>query len=109
MAETLWKHKRGDRYVLVAPSIVGNPEQGYWHEYYRHPGDYPTITAARQAGFRELDRSDDFNIYAVRGGYLAAVLWMHEVVDDDPDLLAEVAPKVGLKVALTAPSPKATP
>lgn len=40
--------------------------------------------------------SDDFNIGVVKAGKLISMDWMQEVVDTDPDELADVAEQIGL-------------
>lgn len=92
-----WKDQRGDTYVLITASINGGNSTPMTIDHYLHPGVYPSILRARTAGFRDLDRSDDFNIGVVRDGQgLAAILWMDEIVDDDPAALAEIAAEIGL-------------
>lgn len=90
-----WSHRRGDRYVVICTSVVGSPQSGYRVEHYRPPGEPTTRAAAKRRGFA-LGRADDFNLGAIRDGRLVAVLWMDEVTDDDPGLLAEIAMEVGL-------------
>lgn len=90
-----WRHRMGDRYAAVAANIVGNPEHGYRHSYWTDGDIHRTWLAAKRAGFA-MDRSDDFNIAAIRGGSIAALLWMRTVVDDGDDVLADVAEQTGL-------------
>ena len=83
----LWKHKRGDRYAAVRSYPQGNPEQGYHFSHWWDSAELPTLAAAKREGFKAAD-SDDFNILAIRGGVIAAVLWMNEIIDTDADVLA---------------------
>jgi hypothetical protein len=92
-----WQHQPGDRYVLMAPTVITNDEctdfETVWEAW------VPTQRSVERAihrGLRELNRSDDFNIGVLRDGVLVALLWMDEVVDDDPPYLAEVAEAAGL-------------
>lgn len=87
----LWKHRQGDRYVLITANVVGNPERGFEIEHYLGTGEFATIGEAKRAGLRHLDRSDDFNIGALRNGRLVAILWMNQIVDDEPEVVAEIA------------------
>lgn len=90
-----WSHRSGDQYVPIAASIVGNPEAGYWTEYVWYGDTHRTLAQAQRAGFN-LDRSDDFNIGVIRGGYLAALTWMGEITDDGFDVLSEIAEQTDL-------------
>lgn len=85
-AET-WKHRKGDRYYVVRSYPQGNPEDGYWWSRWWDSDALPTIADAKRVGFGVIG-SDDFNILAERNGRIAAVLWMNEVIDTDPDTLA---------------------
>lgn len=89
-ARRRWRHRTGDEYVVVAPSIVGNPEAGYDTVYAVHPPVQPTLAHAKRYGFT-IGRSDDFNIGVLRRGELVASLWMDEVVDDNRSDLADMA------------------
>lgn len=91
----LWKHRRGDRYVLITANVVGNPERGFEIEHYLGTGEFDTIGQAKRAGLRHLDRSDDFNIGAIRNGRLTAILWMGEIVDDEPEVVDGIADEIG--------------
>lgn len=105
----IWKdHKRGDEYVVLIASIVGNETAGFHTEWHADKARAQSLSAAIHRGFSEHDRSDDFNVGVMRDGSLLAVLWMNEVVDDDPFVLAKVAERAGLPfshppVAGTAP------
>lgn len=85
---TLWKHRKGDTYAVLFGPPQGNPEQGFWFDYRWLSAELQTHAQAVREGFK-VQGSDDFNIGAIRDGKLAAVLWMHEVCDDAPDVLAE--------------------
>lgn len=92
-----WKHRRGDRYELISASVVGNPERGYTIEHYLHScPSLDSIAEAKSHGFACLDRSDDFNIGAIRDGRLVAILWMDEIVDDEFEVLDPIAVETGL-------------
>ena len=94
----VWAHQFGDEYVLITANIVGNPEIGYrTSHYWNHAGPFATQPEAQRVGFRTLDRSDDFNIGAVRKGRLVAILWMDQIVDDEPALMNEIATEIGLR------------
>lgn len=97
-AETvrLWKHRLGDQYILITACVVGNPERGFEIEHYLGTGEFATIGQAKRAGLRDLQRSDDFNIGAIRSGRLAAILWMGEIVDDEPEVVDRIAEEIGL-------------
>lgn len=82
-----WKHKRGDRYAAVRSYPQGNPEQGYYFSRWWDSSELPTLTEAKREGFEAAD-SEDFNVLAIRGGAIVAVLWMDEIIDTDVDVLA---------------------
>lgn len=68
-------------YLLVKPSIVGNPDAGYetvYHAYDR----FHSITAARRWGIAEFDH-DDFNLAIVEGSRLIDLTWMGEQLEPD--------------------------
>jgi hypothetical protein len=90
-----WAHRRGDTYVLITSNVVGN-EHRLDIAYYLAPGRYASLSAAKKAGFRTLHRSDDFNMGVVRDGRLVAILWMNQIVDDEPDVVERIAEEVGL-------------
>jgi hypothetical protein len=92
-----WAHRPGDRYVVLVGSCVGNPDVGYDTSYYRGNEDHEKLGYAISEGFLDHDRSDDFNVGVIRGGALVATLWMDEIVDDEPDVLAPIARQVGLR------------
>jgi hypothetical protein len=87
----VWKHRAGDRYVHITANVVGNPERGFEIEHYLGTGEFATIGEAKRAGLRDLYRSDDFNIGAIRKGRLAAILWMTHIVDDEPEVVDRIA------------------
>ena len=92
-----WDHRRGDRYMPIAGSAWMN-ESGYGINYtvLEQPG---TWERARIRGL-QTNGSDDFNILVLRGGVPVAVLWMDEVTDTDPAVLAGIAHQL----CLPAPS-----
>lgn len=94
-----WAHQPGDRYVILKPQIVGNEADGFdtaWDLYTPSQG---SIDAAFAKGLEAFDH-DDFNLGVLRetreGQKLVATLWHHEIVDDDPLVLARIAEKAGL-------------
>lgn len=87
---TRWIHHKGDQYRVVIASAWMN-DTGYGINYHPQPKSHPTLTAAIREGFTEHDRSDDFNVGVWRQEALVALLWMDEIVDDDPAVLAKVA------------------
>ena len=95
-APRTWKGKRGDRYIAVVTRIVGSPDAGY--SFLRTHADEvrTTLERAIRDGFPLADDTDDFNVWVFRGGQLKATLWMNEVVDDDPDVLARLREEAGL-------------
>ncbi len=91
-----WEHKPGDRYVCIVRSIVGNETDGFHTTSDYYSPSQATIVGAWRRGLRELDRSDDFNLGVIRNGQLIALLWQDEIVDDDPEEIAEIAEDCGL-------------
>jgi hypothetical protein len=92
----IWEHQTGDRYVLLVADIVGNPESGYDHSYLTTGTQFDFREDAWQAGLERLDRSDDFNLGVVRNWKLIAVLWNDQIVDDEPEVLADISAQLGL-------------
>ncbi len=88
-----WQHRKGDEYVVICTSLVGNPEAGFEFVHSVSTKRCGSPAEAQRHGF-SLGRSDDFNTGVLRGGELVAVLWMDEVVDDEPSALAERAEAV---------------
>lgn len=85
-----WEHRTNDRYWPIFGDWWGNPDAGYQQEWvHLTDTDYASIAAAKRAGMRGQE-SDDFNIGVWRDGVLVATLWMDEIVDDDPGLMAEI-------------------
>ncbi len=89
-----WKHRPGDRYVVICTHVVGNAAD-YEFVHYVSPKLCTTVDEAQSYGFT-FGRSDDFNIGVVRRGELVAVLWMDELVDDEPSEIADRAKAVRL-------------
>jgi hypothetical protein len=88
-----WHHRTGDEYQAVILSAwMNESDSGIW---YRTTGQVGTFSEAVSRGFADAE-SDDFQIAVLRKGRLAAMLWMLEVVDDEPGHLAEVATQTGL-------------
>jgi hypothetical protein len=95
-----WHHKKGDQYVVVAPSWVGNERSGFTTIYHVHPALFATRGAAWRFGLRTTLRPgsepcDDFNVAVLRGGEVVATLWDDSVVDDKPDELVSVREALG--------------
>ena len=88
-----WQHRPGDEYIVIATSMVGTPRSGYGFDYCVYPRRHLSRPEAQSYGFT-IGRSDDFNIGVLRREELVAVLWMDEIVDDEPDDIAEVASAV---------------
>jgi hypothetical protein len=93
-----WKHRKGDEYAVICARYVGNERDGFACEHTRpyHPTDQ--LSHAISQGFTYAE-SDDFNVGVIRKGRLVATLWMNDIVDDDPVLMASIAKEVGLEVA----------
>jgi hypothetical protein len=92
----IWKHRSGDAYVLLVSRINGNPESGYTTDTYVPSGvRHESKAVAIREGFIHCG-CDDFNVGVIRGGRLAAVLWMDEVVDDEPSEIADRAAALGV-------------
>jgi hypothetical protein len=89
-----WRHSPGDTYLPMQCQAWMN-ESGHGFHYSRL-GEPTRHEAAVKVGLRALG-SDDFNIGVIRRGRLVAILWMGEVVDDDPALMDEIAGQVGLR------------
>jgi hypothetical protein len=88
-----WTGQPSDQYVPIACSAWMN-ESGHGFHY----SALGPATSHARAIKRGLDQqgSDDFNVGVIRRGRLVATLWMHEVVDDDPAVLADAADQLGL-------------
>lgn len=93
----IWTHRVGDEYVVIA-SIVVTSGDGFEFVHYVSPHKFLTRAIAQKHGFT-LGRSDDFNIGVLRKGQLVAVLWMDEVVDDDPTEIADQAEAVRMHLS----------
>lgn len=85
----VWLHVYGDLYVPVSPSIVGNGESGFEHVWSQLDQAHGLLSAAIKAGLRAKG-SDDFNLAVMRKGHVIALLWMTEVIDQEPDVLVAV-------------------
>jgi len=82
------------------PVYVAPTDDGFDTEYAVYTPSQGSVDAAIRKGLT-IGRDDDFNIWVLRltkdeGHKLVATLWMHEVVDDDPVVLARLAEKAGL-------------
>jgi hypothetical protein len=90
-----WVFRDGDRYLPLLREMVGSPD-GRYRTYCVGSGSVTDrFGDAVSEGFM-LRESDDFNVGVVRDAHLIALLWMTDVVDDDPDLLARIANEIAL-------------
>ena len=84
------------RYIVIVPSIVGNPET--WStEYFWDGLLYKTRDAAIRGGWK-IHGHDDWLIGVLKEDLLVRLAWQHDD-RDDPEELADAANKLGLKVA----------
>lgn len=99
-ARRMWEHRPGDRYVIIVAHVIGNEADGFHIHRDLYTPAVGSVDVAVRQGPKAFDH-DDFNIGVLRhvgkdGERLVAILWMHEIVDDDPALMAEIAEQVGL-------------
>lgn len=87
-------------YLIVVAEIVGNPDLGFEHVYYKYDR-YPTLAAARRAGLKEFGH-DDFNIAYVQGDVLVRWTWMGE--DTEPPTIGEELTSQAKAIGLTVDS-----
>ena len=87
-----WQHHLGDTYQAIIGSAWMN-ETGHGIRY-RTAGQAGTHSDAISRGFEHAE-SDDFNIGVIRNGHLVALLWMLELVDEEPTVLARIAEQTG--------------
>lgn len=85
-----WIHRSGDTYSVVTCQYVGNVRYGFSPFYALKAGPFKQRATAWRHGVADLGH-DDFNLAVVRDGLLVAMLWDDELVDDDPDVLADVS------------------
>ena len=90
-----YRYRVGDMFQAVLCRAWMN-ESGYGFHYYPAGQRRATIAAAKRDGF-EAAESDDFNIWVLRSGRLAAVLWMNDVIDDEPDALTRIVAEAGFE------------
>lgn len=90
MSGATWTHEQGDQYFVVASQVVGNDEFGFHNEHHRASVNVGDLDKAIREGFR-LSRLDDFNIGVIRDGQLVALLWMDQIVDNEPGVLWRIA------------------
>ena len=85
----------GVRYIALACSIVGSPEN--WSDSWYWDGTYwATIDEAIEHGFETYDRSDDFNWGTVgKDGRLCHIGWMWEEREQDDGELREANRQLG--------------
>lgn len=93
----LWdQHQPGDRYILITCTINTDVNGDWVFDYVAFTPHQGSLEQAWRKGLRELDRSDDFNIGVLRDKELIALLWHNEIVDDAPDVIADIAKACGL-------------
>jgi hypothetical protein len=91
-----WNPEDGDRFFACRCQLSGNLEEVLF-QYDVIPETFASTDAAYRAGY-ELWGSDDFNILVQREGRLAASLWRDQIVDDEPEVMAEIARETGFPV-----------
>jgi len=91
----LWHHQPEDEYVVITTRVEGG-EKEFRLVRYSDRERFPTIKQAKSHGF-DTQETDDFNIGALRDAKLAAVLWMDEITDDNPEIMQKVALETGLE------------
>lgn len=99
MSARVWQHHDGDHYGVIVRRIVGSLDH-FEHESTLAGGDtWDRLGDAISVGFDHVE-SDDFNIGAFRDGRLVALLWMNEIVDDEPGVLLKIEREAGLVAAI---------
>jgi hypothetical protein len=93
----LWRHRDGDRYIPIACTAWMN-ESGHGFNYTVLEQASDHVGLAIRLGMR-AQGTDDFNIGVLRKDKLVALLWMDEVTDDDPAVLARVAEQINVEAA----------
>ena len=96
--ERHWEHRKGDQYRAAAGQFVGNPESGYSCEYQIASQAHPNLGYAISGGF-DMVECDDFNVVAIRDGKVAAILWMTEIIDEEPEVLRAMADRLGIEAS----------
>lgn len=91
-----WDPEDGDKFFACRCRIAGNLEKILF-EYDVIAETFGSTDAAYRAGY-DLWGSDDFNILVQRGGYLAASLWRDQIIDDEPEVMAEIARETGFPI-----------
>lgn len=92
----LWKHRIGDQYRAVLCKAWMN-ESGYGFSYYSAGQRQSSLANAKRDGFAAAE-SDDFNIWVYRDNAFVAVLWMNELLDDEPEVLASITAEACFEV-----------
>ena len=82
-------------YIVVTGWAWAN-ETGCGISYSADHTRFESRDEAIRHGFT-MDRSDDFNIGVIDDGKLVSLDWMHELVDDNPETLAEISEELGLR------------
>lgn len=92
-ARERWITEPGDQFLPYATTVwMDEHDHGF---RYRVLEQATTLPRAIKRGFAQQG-SDDFNVAVIRDGRLVATLWMEEVVDDEPDVLAGIAEQLGV-------------
>lgn len=88
-----WDHHRFDRYVV----IIRHPWFDKDGTEIAHHCDLVEMTFGQCVihGY-ELAEGDDFHIGVIRDRRLVALLWVDQVVEDDPIALDEIAREIGI-------------
>lgn len=82
------------KFIVVCQSVVGSSE-GFTIDYDWNGEEFDSRQEAIKKGF-VIRGSDDFNIAVLDGDRMTSFDWMDEVVDDEPDVLSEIAKAIGL-------------
>ena len=85
----------GAEYIVLSSQVVGSMERGFDISYDFDGERFKSRQAAIRHGLKTRG-SDDFNIGVLQDGRLSSIDWMHEVVDNGPDVLTSVAEQLGL-------------
>lgn len=85
------------QYLAIYSEYNGNEQTGFHASWYWDGTYFDHRPDAIARGFKNRG-SDDFNVGVLdcHTGRLVAIDWMHERVDDDPVVLAEVNEALGL-------------
>jgi hypothetical protein len=88
--------RRGLRtYQAIASHVIGSAKYGFSIERVPLGESHTVKDAAIADGFR-LCGSDDFNVVVIERDRVIAVYWMDNLLNEPPDLLAEIGYQIGL-------------